>query len=367
HSGKWRQVGETPRDWGFDEYLTDPTAGGWFWKNWVEKNGQKVELPPNTYAPDVMHDFAVDFMRRNQRKPFFLYYSMHLVHGPILRTPDSKDTKNLYADNIAYMDKQVGALVKELEKLGLRRKTLIIFAGDNGTAGNYPSTINGRTINGKKGSMLEGGSRVPFIASWPGATPAGKVSQEIISFADPYATFAELAGAGLPKGVKIDGHNYAPQLMGKAGTPRPYAYVQLGNRWFVREAGYKMNEQGELFDMSDAPFTEKLIASTNDTTGSKAARTRLVAVLAELNPGAGKTDTAEGKKKKKGKGAAKGRPRDAMFKARDANGDGKLSREEFVAKVPEKTAGEERFKSFDTNKDGFLNQAEFVSMGGTKK
>ena len=103
------------------------------------------------------------------------------------------------------MDKQLGELVDELDKDGLRDNTLIIFSGDNGTAAGYPSTVHGRMLNGWKGSMLEGGSRTPFIASWPGVTPAGKVCDDIISFADPYVTFAELAGAKLSDKVKPDG------------------------------------------------------------------------------------------------------------------------------------------------------------------
>jgi hypothetical protein len=76
--------------------------------------------------------------------------------------------------------------------------------------------------------------------------------------------------------------------------------VQLGGKWFVREQGWKMNESAELFDMSDAPFVEKLVAPVADTDASKAARARLTAVLAELNPAAGKTDGAGG-----GKGGGK--------------------------------------------------------------
>jgi arylsulfatase A len=166
---------------------------------------------------------------------------------------------------------------------------------------NYPSTIGGRVINGKKASMLEGGSRVPYIASWPGVTPAGAVSNDIVSIADQLPTFAELGGATLPEGVKIDGVSLAAQLRGQPGEPRPWAFVQLGAHWFVRESGWKMNQANELFDMSDAPFTEKLVASAQDTETSKAARTRLTAVLAELNPAAGKVDSnAAGKKGKKG-------------------------------------------------------------------
>ena len=307
-AGKWRQVGETPRDWGFDEYTTDPTASGWYWQTKHLQNGQEITKPEGTYAGDVVHEFAIDFIRKHKEQPFFFYYSMHHVHGPIQKTPDTapdgktgKDT--LYDDNIAYMDKQVGAVVAELEKLGLREKTLVIFSGDNGTALTFPSTIGGRMINGKKGSMLEGGSRVPLIASWPGVTPAGKVSKDMVSFADPHATFLELAGAKLPEGAKTDSRSFAPQLRREKGTPREWAYVQLNAKWFVREAGFKMNDAAELFEMSDAPFVEKPIAPDADTEASKAARARLSAILAELNPAGGKTDAGA---PQAGKRAARG-------------------------------------------------------------
>jgi arylsulfatase A len=305
-SGKWRQVGETPRDWGFDEYCTDPTAGGWYWKDSYEKNGQQVNAPGH-YNPDVIHQFSLDFIRRHKDAPFFLYYSMHLVHAPILKTPDTGKNRgaDLYEDNIRYMDKQVGEIVAELDKLGIREKTLVMFSGDNGTALNYPCTIGGRMINGKKASMLEGGSRVPLIANWPGTTPSGKVSKDIANFTDMTATFVELAGAKLPDGFKYDSVSIAPRLRGEKGSPREWAYVQLGARWYVREQGWKMDQAGELFDMSDAPFTEKPVAATADTADSKAARERLTKVLADLNPAGGKTDGAGGAGKNPKKAANK--------------------------------------------------------------
>ena len=297
-SGKWRQVGETPHDWGYDEYLTDNTAGGYYWQTRYNKNGQEITMPPGSYGPDVVHNFAVDFIRRHKEGPFFLYYATHLVHKPTVRTPDTEtgvaNIDKLYDDNIRYMDKEVGALVGELEKLGLRENTLVIFAGDNGTAPGYPSPVHNRMLNGHKGTMLEGGSRVPFIASWPAVTPAGKVLPDIVSFADPCVTFAELAGAKLPEGFKYDGQSFAAQLRGEAGTPRAWAYVQLGRHWFVREPGFKLNEAGELFDMSDAPFVEKLVNPSADTDPSKAARQRLSAALTQLNPSRGKADQGGG-------------------------------------------------------------------------
>ncbi len=302
-AGKWRQVGETPHDWGFDEYCTDPTASGWYQKNSYIKNGETITA--EHYNPDVIQAFSLDFIRRHKEGPFFLYYPMHLVHSPINKTPDTGKTPNadLYEDNIRYMDKQVGEIVAELDKLGIREKTLVMFSTDNGTALNYPSTIGGRMIDGKKASMLEGGSRVPLIASWPGTTPAGKVSEDIVDFSDMLSTFVELGGGQVPKDFTYDSRSIAPQLRGEKGTPREWAFVQLGAKWFVRERGWKMDQDGALFDMSDAPFGEKPVAANADTEVSKAARARLTAVLAGLNPAGGKTDGGAGKAAKKKKNA----------------------------------------------------------------
>jgi arylsulfatase A len=305
--GKWRQMGETPADWGFDEYLTDPTAGGWYWVKSYTKNGQAVTLDQEVYDPDVMHEFAVDFLTRHKDRPFFLYYPMHLVHGPILRTPDSKadDKAAFYADNVAYMDKLVGKLVAELDRMNLREKTLILFSGDNGTAGRS-GTIGGREIHGAKGSMWEGGARVPLIANWKGTAPEGKVVKDMVDFSDLLVTFADLGGAKLPEGVTFDGRSFAPQLRGQAGSPREWIYVQLGGAWYVREPPWKLNNKGELFDMKDAPFEEKPVPADTQDAEAAAARKRLQAVLDRLNPAAGKTEPpgaakAGGPEAKKGK------------------------------------------------------------------
>ncbi len=297
--GKWRQMSAAPSDWGFDEYITDPTAGGWYWQNSYTQNGKHVQTGKEIYYEDVIRDFALDFIRRHKDGPFYFYYSTHLVHGPILRTPDSKEGGNLYEDNVFYLDKLVGALVAELDKLGLREKTLIVFTGDNGTArfGADRSTLNGRKINGQKGSVLEGGSRVPLIASQPGVTPAGKVVDDLVDFSDFFTTFADLGGAKLPEGVKIDGQSFAPQLRGEKSTPRDWIFVQLGANWYVRDQGFKLTQHGELFDMADAPFIEK--PATN-----KAEKAKLQAILDQLSPtGTDPKPNKPGKKWKKRQGA----------------------------------------------------------------
>ncbi len=300
--GKWRQVGATPGDWGFGEYITDPTASGWYWQKSYTKNGQLVETEKEIYYPDVTHDHAVDFLRRHAAggaaagKPFFLYYPSHLVHGPILRTPDSKpdekDPETLYNDNVAYLDKQVGALVAELDRLKLRESTLIVFSGDNGTAGKS-GTINGRQINGHKGTMMEGGVRVPLIANWKGVTPAGRVLKDLVDFSDVLPTFAEVAGAKMPANVVYDGRSFAPQLRGRKGSPREWIFVQLGRNWYVRDDEWKLNQAGELFDMKDSPIVEKPAPGDSSDEAAAAARKRLQAVLDKLNPAGGKTISSD--------------------------------------------------------------------------
>ena len=290
-AGKWRQMKGDLHEWGFDEWITDPAPAGWFWEKSYEKNGQQVKLDKEVYYPDVCHEFALDFIRRHREGPFFLYYPSHFTHAPILRTPTSKpgveaDKKQAFVDNHAYLDRQVGELVAELDRLGIRERTLVIFTGDNGsqTDHNPDAGIGGRKILGHKGTLLEGGTRVPLVANWKGTTPAGKVCPDLVDFSDFHATFAELAGAARPKSLVFDGHSFAPQLRGQAGQPREWVFVQLQSEWFVRNASWKLTGQGDLFDMSDAPFAEKLVPVGGDTQISKAARQQLSAVLAQLKP-----------------------------------------------------------------------------------
>ena len=205
-------------------------------------------------------------------------------------------------------------MVAALEELGLREKTMILFSADNGTApvGYRPEhdpskmtgKIGGRSVNGRKGQLLEGGSRVPLIASWKGTMAPGQVRNDLIDFSDLLPTFADLAGAKLPEGVKFDGRSFAPQLRGEKGNPREWLFVQLGRGWYVRDDGWKLNERGELFAMKDSPFVEEPITASTTDPAAEAARTRLQAVLDELNPAGGKvepvraaTKKAEAKKK----------------------------------------------------------------------
>ncbi len=300
-TGKWSQFSKTPSDFGFDDYITFQ-GSGCYWatekkksENYIE-NGVNKKLDASTYMPDLMHQHLVDFITTNKEKPFFLYYSMVNVHALIQRTPDSKPGSDFYEDNTAYMDKLVGKLLQTLEDFKLRENTLIIFMGDNGTANQYAyrSTIGGKVLSGKKGTMLECGSLVPTIANWPGVIEAGKVNELLIDSSDLLPTFAELAGAKLPIKNVLDGRSFLPQLMGKKGNPREWIFIELGNKWYVREAIWKLNREGELFDMSNAPFEEKLVTDISSNKEASQAYARLQKVLQELSPEKGILDNADG-------------------------------------------------------------------------
>ncbi len=287
-AGKWRQLShfttkEDGAKWGFDEFLIwgagtpeegeedggnkkpdaegETSKAGRYGASEYNLNGKPLPDSKGKYGPDVLQEFVLDFVRRHKDKPFFVYYPTPLIHSPIQRTPDSASAsrdegngkgKGFYADNIAYIDKQVGQLAAELDKLHLRENTLIVFTGDNG--GRARGTVNGRPIDGRKRELNEGGSRVPLIANWPGTTPAGVVRKDLTDFTDLLPTFAALAGVALPTERKIDGHSLAPQLRGEVGQLREWAYVQLGKNHYVRSERWKLTGDGQLFDMKDAPW-----------------------------------------------------------------------------------------------------------------
>ena len=299
--GKWGQLPLGPAEFGYDEYLKFQ-GSGIYWNTQekgktYELNGKTVALRDKEYMPDVMHNRAVDFITRNHDKPFYLYYCLSHVHGEILPTPESKpEPKDVYADNVTYMDKLVGKLIAELERQHLREKTLIVFFGDNGTANPRAdrATIGGRRLDGAKGSMLEGGNLEPLIVNWPGTTPAGKVVADLIDSTDFMPTFAELAGAKLPEKKVLDGRSFLPQVRGEKGNPRDWVFLQLANQWYTRDANWKLTQSGELYDMSDAPFAQKQVPANTTNPEALAARKRLQAALDQLNPAGGFVDDGDG-------------------------------------------------------------------------
>ena len=299
--GKWNQLPLQPSDWGFDEYLR--FSGSGVYRNTDGKvesyvvNGETRRLRADQYMPDLLHQQVTDFIGRHRDQPFFVYYSMSSVHGELLPTPDSPAVgADLMADNVRYMDKLIGQLVSELQQQKLLESTVIVFMGDNGTgkAQADSATIGGRRLVGQKGTMQEGGGLVPLIVNWPGVIAGGRVADGVMDSSDFVPTFAELCGVSLPTDRVIDGRSLLAQWRGQQASHRAWAFVQLARNWYVREAQWKLNQAGELFDMSGAPYAEQLVLRESDTAVSGQARQRLQAVLDRLNPAGGILDDGDG-------------------------------------------------------------------------
>lgn len=256
----------------------------------------------NDYAPQVMHQKALAFLRQNKDKPFFLYYASPLPHLP-LQVPreyvDKYQTKfgdeapytghqgyfphryprAAYAGMISYLDDQVGELVATLKELGIYDNTLIIFTSDNGptyTAGVDYEFFNstGPFTNGygrNKGFAYEGGIRVPMIASWEGKIPAGTTTGHASAFYDVLPTLCELAGAAPPKNT--DGISFLPTLTGQ-GEQKVHDFlywelleytgqqaVQMGDWKGVRKGMFEGNLEVELYDLKGDPQEQNNVAS----------------------------------------------------------------------------------------------------------
>lgn len=408
--GKWGQIlpAGDAAEWSFDHVLSFH-GSGIYWnqaaaRGWVEKyqlrgdrggeggvrakpgpyyiDDQKLALTDTEYMPDLLHADAVSFLNAHKDRPFFLYYSMSHVHSQVLPTPDSAQPdlsvsaelrqQQLYYDNISYMDKLVGKLVAELDRLKLRENTVIFFMGDNGTGKAHAeqATIGERRMVGQKGGMEEGGSHVPFIINWPGTAPAGRLNENLSDASDLLPTFCEIAESALPENRVIDGRSLLPQIKGSTESPRKWVFTQLGEHWHVREAGWKLDEAGGLYDMKNAPFEEIPVAADATDPAAQAARQRLSTVLAELNPGAGYRGVGDGRGDKSGKSAPTPPPsadlaeRAAKFDKLDVGKSGKLTREYFATHQSDAKGAGERFDKYDINKDGLLSRHEFITRGG---
>jgi arylsulfatase A-like enzyme len=123
-----------------------------------------------------------------------------------------------------------------------------------------------------------------------------------VDASDFVPTFAEIAGASLPNDKKLDGTSFANQIKGAKASPRNWIFTELGNDWYVREANWKLNRAGELFDMRNAPFEEKLTPVSDST---KAIKENLQKVLNELDPASGVLDNGDGSGRHANKAANK--------------------------------------------------------------
>jgi arylsulfatase A len=267
----------------------------------IYQNGKLRQEAEDKYGPDIFCQFLIDFIKREQNRPFFAYYSTTLAHeiSNDLKTPPPTGPLGryqTYKELVEYMDVLIGRIVSTLDELNLRENTLILYTTDNGAPpkfitrvvdGKYKkepivSKVGDKIFVGGKGKLTDAGTRVPLIANWPGTAPAGKVCDDLIDFSDFMPTFAELAGAELPAGVTIDGRSFGPQLRGKKGNPRKWAYCQWQGKAWARTKEWKLYRDGRLYDMQKDPLEKSPILPDNDTTQTSAIRKKLQAVFDNL-------------------------------------------------------------------------------------
>ena len=243
HFGKWH-LGREPYDplhQGFDvdiPHWWGPGPAGGFVAPW--KFPDFRERTPGEHLEDRMGDEVVAFLAQRRDRPFFVNYWQFSVHAPFdakkdlieryRASVDPADPQHCptYAAMVQSFDDNVGKVMDALDRLGLTDTTLLVFYSDNG--GNMYNTVDGTTptsnapLRGGKGTVWEGGVRVPCLVSWPGVTQPGTRSDALISSCDLYPTLLAAAGLTPTPDQPCDGLNQVPAFRGEPG-PRHESYV----------------------------------------------------------------------------------------------------------------------------------------------
>jgi arylsulfatase A-like enzyme len=285
--GKWHQgfsAAHHPQSRGFDDYFgflvgghnfllhkdAEPKFGSAHSHDMIYRNRELQKL--DGYTTDLFTDEALAFVDRYSQKPWFLYLAYNAVHTPLEvlqkygdRVPASitDPERRGYLSLLFGLDDSVGRLTAHLKKSGRDKDTLIFFLSDNGGSGRKPFLAYNTAVNtplrGDKGQTLEGGIRVPFIASWPGRLPAGKTYDHPVIALDILPTAC--AAAGISPGTSIDGVNLLPHLAGEAASPlRASLYWRFGPQRAIRHGQWKLvdwrdfvekkNSGWQLYDLS---------------------------------------------------------------------------------------------------------------------
>jgi arylsulfatase A-like enzyme len=256
-------------------------------------SGGKAARWKDEYMADTFASKAIEFLTnagKTPEKPFFLYFAPHGIHVP--RVPNKRfagvSGHGTRADAIAELDDTVGQVIAALEKSGQLDKTLVIFTSDNGgvmddgyadfAPGDYRP--NG-ALNGKKGTLLEGGHRIPFLARWPGKIKPARTSDALLAQVDLPASLAALTGVELPKDACLDSQNLLPALFGESPQGRTQFIAHNGGtKWplMIREGSWKLIQRGEkpdkdsLYNLANDPEEKTdLIAKEPDRAKALAA------------------------------------------------------------------------------------------------
>ena len=239
------------------------------------------------YAPDLIAEQALEFIRATRNEPFFLYFPTTVPHlalqvpedslaqyaGAFPETPYDGSSRYLphptpraaYAAMITRFDRDVGRMMTLVRELGLEENTIFIFTSDNGplfdqlggTDSDFFNSASG--LRGRKGSLYEGGVRVPCIVKWKGRIHSGTVSDRVTGFEDWLPTLLELAGIENPSPKDIDGISFAPTLLGQTQPERPFLYREFpayGGQQSVRAGDWKAVRQNLARQQGPQPKTE---------------------------------------------------------------------------------------------------------------
>ncbi len=281
--GKWGMgmfdTTGSPLKVGFDHffgYNCQRHAHSYF-PTYLYRDDQRFDLPGNdgkgvgkTYAQNLIADEALQFVRANKDRPFFLYYAITLPHGRNeiddfgeYAAQSWTAGQKAYAAQVTRLDSDVGRLLALLKELGLDEKTLVMLSGDNGSSWApqsefgklFDQAANG--LRGFKRELYEGGLRQAALARWPGQVPAGRVSDEPWASWDFLPTAAELAGVKVPAAAPTNGLSLVSFLQGGPAPKRDYFYWELHEKQplqAVRFGDWKAVRNGpgtplELYDL----------------------------------------------------------------------------------------------------------------------
>lgn len=212
------------------------------------------------YLTDALTREAVSFIDRNHDRPFFLYLAYNAVHSP-LQGADSYMKKfssiedvhrRIFAAMLANMDDSVGSVLNSLRRNGLEENTLVFFISDNGGPTRELTSSNA-PLRGEKGSVYEGGIRVPFLLKWPGQLKSGVEYHQPVVSLDVFGTAAAVAESPVPKNRPIDGVNLLPFLTGASqASPHNELFWRVGSKAALRAGDWKLlRNPGRGQDHSD--------------------------------------------------------------------------------------------------------------------
>ena len=279
--GKWHigfREGLTPHERGFDfSYVFHSGARSYYPETRngdpLYRNGVRVKKEPD-YLTDAFAEESVDFIKRNRNDPFFLYLAFNAVHTPmeasdkyLKRFPNIKDRKRkAMAGMLSAMDDAIGQILDTLENQGLTENTLIMLYSDNGGIPPLNASLN-HPFRGMKGTLYEGGIRVPFLFQWPGAIPANSLYEHPVMGFDCHATALAAARALDTSESDIDGVDLLPFLKGKTGAPHENLFWRSGPKHALRMGDWKLvNERtgGQvLFNLKEDPHETTNLSAQN--------------------------------------------------------------------------------------------------------